>query len=531
MFAEGRRTVKYRRVRALPALAGCVLAAFFGCAEDLILGETGWNEPPEAWLSSGPVAGDTTSYRVHFYWGGWDPDGEIKYFEFLIADGNPIGFNPEDTIGLDKWGRTVRHDSIFSVEASESASSVVIGSEPYTRYDMTHTFFLRSVDGQGKRSAPAYRSFTAWTLAPYAIIDTPRNPFPGQAQILPPVTRFQWHTEDPIDSPWEIQQAESTRHVLLPYTLDAIGELNADPGAYEESWRPWMALGAAGDSGISTMIGDDENLANQASYIFVVQAKDEAGAVTTIFDPKTNVRIFAILQTAGPVLRVSEPYLGAWQFIGVNNRAEPLRLPAGFVFRFSWEADASSYGGEIVSYRYGWDVIDLNDPSEWAVDPNPYIRSALPIAFVSGVHTLSIEAVDNNGIATIAQVEINTFMLSMERNLLWVDDFYSTNDFMQVVYAFPTEAEHDQFWMSICRRAVGFGDADVFETAAHNRQPPDIELLWRYKNVIWTYSSRDDMNAYAVKTESDDDGCWESAAKRCPVGAITLRVLSKRRGR
>ena len=32
----------------------------------------------------------------------------------------------------------------------------------------------------------------------------------------------------------------------------------------------------------------------------------------------------------------------------------------------------------------------------------------------------------------------------------------------------------------------------------------------------------DDMKAHAVKTEIDDDGCWESAAKRCPVGAITL---------
>jgi hypothetical protein len=150
----------------LAAGAACILMAHVGCSENVLLGQLGFNMPPEVWLSSGPVEGDTTAYKVHFYWGGWDPDGEIRHFEFVVVPGNPFGFNRQDTTGLDKWRRTASYDSVFKVSASDSPRTVSMSGSLYTRYDMTHTFFLRAVDTQGKRSDPAYRSFTAWTLAP-----------------------------------------------------------------------------------------------------------------------------------------------------------------------------------------------------------------------------------------------------------------------------------------------------------------------------------------------------------------------------
>ncbi|MCK4235509.1 MAG: hypothetical protein KAX38_00220 [Candidatus Krumholzibacteria bacterium] len=33
-------------------------------------------------------------------------------------------------------------------------------------------------------------------------------------------------------------------------------------------------------------------------------------------------------------------------------------LPPGIPLNFMWRADASSYGSEIATYRYGWDVCD-----------------------------------------------------------------------------------------------------------------------------------------------------------------------------
>jgi len=101
---------------AVALLGGSFLV--FGC-ENTFLGSGERNSPPEVWLSSGPVEGDTTGYQVHFYWGGWDPDGEVKSYEFVVTDGNPYGFNPEDTTGLDKWTRTAVHDSVFRDSADD----------------------------------------------------------------------------------------------------------------------------------------------------------------------------------------------------------------------------------------------------------------------------------------------------------------------------------------------------------------------------------------------------------------------------
>ena len=467
----------------------------FGCSEDTLIGRGVENKPPEVWLSSGPIEGDTTSYRVHFYWGGWDPDGEIRNFEFVVVDGNPLGFHKEDTTGLDKWRSTAKYDSEFAVTANDSATDVTIRGNRYTRYDATHTLFLRGVDKEGRRSWPAYRSFTAWTLAPWVVIASPRNPFPGQSQFLPPRIRFAWEAVDP-DNTRSTQPPESVRHFLIPYRNGILDKMNAHPEEYERYATPWVSYGAPGDSGTTTVIGDDELVENLKMYVFAVQAMDEARAVTTIFDPKTNVRVFYASKGIGPLLRVSEPMLGSFSYMGRKNRPEVLKVPGGFSLRFGWKADASSYGGEISSYRYGWDIIDVNDASEWSVEPSPNVRSIPPTSFSSGIHTLFIEAVDDNGVSTIAQMEINVFVLEMNRNLLWVDDFYSV-DFDQQEYAIPTESEHDEFWLRICSRARGFSPTrDVYETAMNNFALPDIEMLWKYKNIIWTYSSADAVNTW-----------------------------------
>ena len=498
------------------ACAAFVLAALAACDEGVYTGTIKPNVPPTIKLTSGPPEGDTIAYTIRFSWVGNDRDGTVDHYEFAMCAGNPLGFNPADTTGLEKWTKTRRMDSVFKFRADEEDRNIKYGTSYFTQYRKTHTFFVRSVDDRGGRSDPAYSSFTAQTLAPYAVITVPKNPFPGQSQIVPPVVRFQWYSRDPIDVPWNTQDADSIRYMLVPFYRTVLDDINANPAAFEHNWRPWLSYAAPGDSGISTVIGDDEILNKQNSFVFAVQAKDEAGAVTTIFDPKTNVRVFAILQNAGPILRAKEPYLGRWQYLGINNRPEVFRLPAGFELNFSWEADASNYGGEIASYRYGWDISDINDPNEWAVDPSPFVKSAPPISFLSGVHTLFIEAVDNNDVATIAQMEINTFSLNMTRNLLWVDDFYSTDLFQNLDNAFPTETEHDNFWLAVCGRAAGFSPSlDVFDTAARNHEPPDIELLWRYKNVIWSYSALDEINA------------WDNMVRFTPESAITSTTILK----
>jgi hypothetical protein len=486
-------TIRYGLILVVLSAVALLVAA---CSEDVYMGTMAPNKPPVITVTNGPFERSTVGYKVRFSWIGDDPDGRVEYYEFVICDGDPLGFDPADTTGIEKWHRTSLTDSVFKFTADEFDTNLVIGTGTYSRYKKTHTFFVRAVDDRGGRSEPAFRSFTAFTYAPYVVIDSPTNPFPGQTQTLPPVTKFRWHGEDPIDTPNKIQGVDSIRYLLTTYTSSTVQQLNQHPEWFESQWRPWVSYGAPGDTGTSTVIGDDELLNRQFMYIFAIQAKDEAGAVTSVYSLKNNARAFTIFTVAGPRLQVSEPYLGTFTVIGANNRSQVFSFPAGFVFNFSWNADASSYGGTVTSYRYGWDVIDFNDPSDWAVEPSPLVKSAPPKSFVSGIHTLSVEAVDNNGVSTLAQIEIDVFTIDMTRNLLWVDDFYS-DDFVQTDYGFPTESEHDAFWLHVCSRAAGFQPGrDVFDTREANLKPPDMKLVWQYKNIIWTYSSSSEVNSW-----------------------------------
>ena len=472
----------------------------YGCSEDVLIGEKSTNLAPEVWLSSGPVENSVTSYQVHFYWGGWDPDGEIAYYEFVVVDGQPIGFNQEDTTGLEKWTQTFSHDSTFSVSADDSLTTVNINNNLYSRYQRTHTFFLRGVDLEGKRSEPVARSFTAWTLAPYVNINRP-----PLNDVYSRVITFGWIGSDPVDDPANTQDPDSIRYMwsLLVDTnnvynrnFDMVRDLNENPWRYESKWQPWIYYNAPEDSGKSTVIGDDEPLIINSVHFFTVQAMDEAGAITAIFQRNINYRQFIVSEAAGPTLTVTESFLGTFIFLGRNFRPISRELPPGIPLKFSWRATAEDYGGEIVGYRYGWDIADINNDSDWPVGFSPFNLAAPERRLYSGTHTFFIEVIDNAGTSTLAQVQVSVIPFSMERNLLWIDDFYSVN-FTQVDYVMPTENEHDTFWLGHCSKAAGFeADIDVYDATLKNYKPAPITLIGKYKNIIWTYSSAPEQSTW-----------------------------------
>jgi len=489
-----RGTEARKRAVVLAALAAAFV--LLGCSESTYIGSYAPNKTPTIELTNGPFERSLVGYQIEFSWMGNDEDGTVRFYEYAICDGDPVGFSPSDTAGTDKWHRTMRTDSLFKFMADEFDTNLATGNPAYSRNTGMHTFFVRAVDDRGARSEAAHRSFTAYTYAPYVEIDSPTNPFPGQAQTLPPITTFRWTGYDPIDKPNKTQEVDSIRYMLTSYTMVTLDQLNEHPETFERLWSKWYPYEAPGDSGRSTTVGDDEVLSRLHAYILAIQAKDEAGAITSVFSLRDNARAFAVLPVPGPILGVSEPYLGILRVQGTNNRAQTFSLPAGFVLHFSWSADASSYGGVILSYRYGWDVLDLNDPNDWDVYASPYVKSAPPRVLSAGIHTLYVEAVDNNGKSSIAEIEIEAFPVDMSKNLLWVDDFNSL-DFDQKDYGYPTESQHDAFWTRICSRADGFVDGrDVIDTRDFNYQPPDMQLIWQYKNIIWTYTNDSRVNAW-----------------------------------
>jgi len=98
----------------LPVLLASAAVLVAGCSgQDVFTGSTRANIPPTIELTGGPIEGDTTKYTVHFFWFGEDDDGYIDHYEFCMAEGDPVGFDPADTAGA--WLRTELTDSIFLV--------------------------------------------------------------------------------------------------------------------------------------------------------------------------------------------------------------------------------------------------------------------------------------------------------------------------------------------------------------------------------------------------------------------------------
>lgn len=159
------------------------LALFAGCSSTERAGELVENQRPTVWLSAAPPEGTVSHYKVHLYWGGWDPDGEISYYEYVITDNGYGTSNPTLLENDDDWQRVYRNDSVFVFTADELGDPTP--DDMVAEFQQTHTFYIRSVDEHGLHSSESvHRSFTASTLSPEVNITIPRRIFTGATAIL-----------------------------------------------------------------------------------------------------------------------------------------------------------------------------------------------------------------------------------------------------------------------------------------------------------------------------------------------------------
>ncbi|UCH85532.1 MAG: hypothetical protein JSW50_07555, partial [Candidatus Latescibacterota bacterium] len=129
-------------IRGILLFVGAVLIA--GCATNDLVGTEKQNQPPQVWLSAAPPEGSVSEYTLHIYWGGWDPDGEIVFYEFAITNNEGGVFDPADTTGADKWHRVYSNDSTFLFTADILSDSVETDSPEMRPYQFlrSHTFFI-----------------------------------------------------------------------------------------------------------------------------------------------------------------------------------------------------------------------------------------------------------------------------------------------------------------------------------------------------------------------------------------------------
>src|SRR5262245_12085503 len=111
------------------SLAALAAALPMGCANDVGHGPNR-SSPPETVLTRLPLEADTTGFRVHLYWNGFDRFGEVVRFRYAID---------RDTLESDKakWKSTTATDTtlLLLVDPVESVRG--------------HVFWVASEDNDG----------------------------------------------------------------------------------------------------------------------------------------------------------------------------------------------------------------------------------------------------------------------------------------------------------------------------------------------------------------------------------------------
>jgi hypothetical protein len=477
------------------------------------------NEPPMVWLDGGPPEGGVSVYKIEFSWGGHDPDGSIDHFEYCITD-NDGAFDPADTTGADKWTNTTATSDTFNFTADVPVDSVL--DDQVAEFRRSHTFFVRSVDDRGLVSREtAYRSFTARTLSPEVTIVTPRylrlNP-----AVVPPITTFRWVADDYISDRTTRQDPNWVSWILEPIashnhsfgkTIEYIRNLPVDA----EEWGDWVWYRSGDESGTSWTTAP----MNPERYVFAIRAKDEAGAITPVFDEAMNVRrVLVSDEWHGPILTVRNPYFESVKTALCSTPLSYLHILVGVALGFEVTADASSYGGLEAGYRYGWDVANPDDPEQWDVDWTPFPPHPADEApsvtipsrefHVVETHAFRVEVKDEYGGKSCIEIMVDIIPFTMERNLLLVDDFVEgpesgwNNPVGKGVL--PDDAEHDQFWEATLEDVEGFNPlADVWEVQAG--APISIVQLGRYKSIVWSVNGLAEPVLYdLIKFRPKDDG-------------------------
>jgi hypothetical protein len=492
------------RTTVLCILLIVAVQLLFSCASDELSGSFGTNQPPEVWLSIAPPERSTVAYRAHVFWGGWDPDGEVAHFEYAVTNNDGGYFDPADTTGSDKWHRIDVKDSVFTFSADVPLDSTYsdLTEQGPLEFLRSHTFFIRAVDELGARSEADYRSFTARNLSPIVTITDPPHGGLSPSRV-PALITFRWLARDYVANVDEIVPPDSVRSILVnvgEFSFDwdlATDYIREHPHAPE--WTPWHDYEAPGDSGLFWT--PEEHLAF-GYYLFAVQVKDEAGAINPVFDIEDNMRRIDVSpRTSGPVLVVMNRFMQTIRTSTTRTSPVSIDLPSGIPMQFTWHADASSYGGTVTGYRYGWDIQDINVDSQWEVDWTPFVGSTAASksrTFYFGTHTLFVEVRDNSDFRSRAVIVVNIVPFTMERDLLLVDDFGEGNSpgFLLTKGQIPSDTEHDAFWEDVLQNV----DHDVYPLYGQIKPMP-LSTLAHYKTIIWNAWGTPLYNTGAVLTD------------------------------
>jgi len=489
-------------------LSAAISCWMTGCMPETdIAGVVVPNALPQTEITGTPPNLVESGFAIDFFWTGYDPDGLVDGFQWKISNNGLDGINVADTLTFDPvtgdtinpWRFTTATDTTFLVTAD--IGGFPGDPEARARSYQVHTLFIRALDDEGGVDAtPAHISFTATTVLPRVRVDLPAS-LQGQTEAggTPPSVTFGFEGEDPdfdLGTPthvrflwkeaWTSTEGYIGDRPVFEANMDSLGDFA------DSLWGPWIKYEA--DAGDRRVNFPDQPTEVEKRWLFAIQARDTAGAVSIDRSYGVNVMNVKIVQNLAPRLEVYEPFLGT-KVVFFTNTVFHYDIAAGQQLRFSWNADADLYAGEIVSYRYGWDVADPNDDDDPGWGPEPglgpdNLRTEI-VSFESGLHTLTVQCVDNSGLVTRYKAVLDVVPippLDQQLPLLLVDDVYDheSNRWPRENTGEPLDRDQyrDAFWRTALGPVVGWYDNQhVIDTEDSRIEYRDVV---NFRSLVWT---------------------------------------------
>lgn len=516
----------------LVLVPAAIMALLPGCGPDTQLGGVKLiNALPDTRISGTPPYLRETSFTVHFYWTGNDPDGRIRGYQWKMSANGDDGISIRDTLTVDPatgdtlnpWRYTTVTDSTFFVSADSSGFEPdATLPEQLQRFYQPHTLFVRSVDDQGAVDpTPAMITFTSTTLAPTVRLTSPTSLAGGTntALKLPPVYTLGWTGTDPdfeLGTPTKVRYLLKRSEVTFPDGTTTYVRNKVSYDQYVDQlvqfndplWSDWVPYNQDADvrkQTFQTPMSDAEG--NPIYYLFALQAQDTAGAVSLDRSYFGTVYNFYLDNNRRPLLVLRERYLGTIRGAGLYGRANE-DIAQNQPLQFEWFGTAEGYGGEIAGYRYGWDVDDLtyDDDPGWETQfglAAVNMKSNLKF-FDSGLHIFTVECKDNSGLVTRLQYYLNVVPVPNEADrlpLILIDDVWDHTSQawpdQSHTTSYDNDLRRDAFWsdvLTLSGGVAGFNpDRDVIDNESAATQLGYRDVV-RYKTVLWT--TRRNSNSY-----------------------------------
>ena len=239
---------------------------------------------------------------------------------------------------------------------------------------------------------------------PFIEITVPPCPGP-QPALVPPISTFEWQTIEGVEDPDSVRWIMVNTNQFNDDWNETLNFVRDNPDA--PRWHPWTAYDPIGGIGTAWTTPPYD----YGSFVFAVHGWDADSTAAQDFDWERNaVRVRVLNRSTGPIARLTSDFMAPVVSFHTNTPITVVDLPGGTPITFCWTADASTYCGVVEVYRYGWDIIDLDDDAQWESGFTPSDGSEACSAtrtFLFGTHTFHVEVVDNSGFVTRIPIKIN----------------------------------------------------------------------------------------------------------------------------